>query len=47
MIIGLIVVSIYGVISPYKIYFFLFIIMFGAYTLYRYIIYKAEEDSKR
>lgn len=47
MVVGAIVSSVYLIMSPYKMYFFIFAVLFAAYTLYRYIIFKAEQDSWR
>jgi len=40
----LICVLVYGILSPYRWLVFVVAILFGAHTIYRYIIYKAQND---
>lgn len=42
--IAAIVASVYFLISPYRIYFFFVAALFGAYTAYRYILFKAQQE---
>ncbi len=43
--IGLIAGLVYLAISPYRFWFFALMALFAAYTLYRYILFRAEQEA--
>lgn len=47
LVIGAIASLIYLLISPFRWYTIALVILFGAYTIYRYIIFRAEQDAQR